>query len=72
MQTYRCKCGESIITGSYPPAPCESCPKCNTTYAQHPDHHKEPQPHKWITKYDQNTGKSYEICQYCSVKKDGE
>lgn len=70
MQTYRCKCGEHIITGSMSPAPCQSCEICHTTFAQHPDYHKEPEPHKWVTKYNQNDGKPYEICQVCATRKE--
>jgi len=44
---------------------CQGCDKCNTTYAGHPDHHKELQPHEWGTKFDQNTGKPYKICELC-------
>lgn len=47
------------------PLPCQGCDKCNTTYAQHPDYHSEPNPHEWITKYNQNTGEPYEVCSMC-------
>jgi len=48
-----------------PPAKCDGCPDCNTTLEIHPDYHKTPEPHDWVTKYDENTGKPYRICQRC-------
>ena len=66
MQHYRCKCGESYSFGSMSPMDCQGCDICNTTYAQHPDHHKERKPHTMVTKYNQDTGKPYQICSMCS------
>jgi hypothetical protein len=65
MQHYRCKCGESYSFGSMSPQDCQVCKVCGSTYAQHPDYHAEPQPHTWVTKYDQNTGKPYKWCNKC-------
>ena len=45
MMFYRCKCGESTAYGSMPPYPCDSCSKCGSDLALHPDHHQEPKPH---------------------------
>lgn len=70
MQHYRCKCGESTMFGSMPPNECQVCLKCNSSYAQHPDNHTEPTPHEWITKYNENTGKPYEICNLCWTRKE--
>lgn len=47
------------------PCDCQGCKKCNTTYAGHPDNHKELQPHTWKTMYNQNTGKPYKRCDKC-------
>jgi len=66
MKTFRCKCGESIIYSSMGTGHnCEGCTKCNTTYADHPDHHLPLEPHDWITKYNQNTGKPYKVYNKC-------
>lgn len=72
MQHYRCKCGESTAFGSMSPMDCEGCDKCNTTYAQHPDYHETPKAHDWIIKYNENTGKPYEICGKCNKRKENE
>jgi len=69
MQHYRCKCGEATAFGSMPPTDCQGCDKCNTTYAQSPEGHSEPKAHEWITKYNQNTGEAYEVCDKCYTKK---
>lgn len=66
MKGYQCKCGK--ITGSNTGESfqeCEGCDKCNTTFAHHPDYHKELKPHTWGIKYNQNTGKPYKICDKC-------
>lgn len=65
MQSYRCKCGKGWYSGSYPPSKCQGCDKCNTTYAQRPEDHKVPEPHNLETRYNQNTGKPYEMCMDC-------
>lgn len=65
MRTLRCKCGEMIAHTSGTMKDCEGCEKCNTTYAGHPNNHSELQPHKWGTKYNQNTGKKYKECNVC-------
>lgn len=44
---------------------CSGCPKCNTTLEVSPILHQIPAPHKYIIKYDQNTGEPYEICANC-------
>lgn len=47
MRYFRCKCGDMTAHGSDSPPPCDGCPKCNTTLESHPDHHTEPQPHRF-------------------------
>lgn len=66
MQYYRCKCGKSESWGSMPPRKCDGCPTCNTTLAPHPDYHKEPDPHEFVTRYDEQTGEPYKVCINCS------
>jgi hypothetical protein len=65
MQYYRCKCGEAQAWGSMSPAPCRGCSKCNTTLETHPDYHRTPEPHQFVTEYDANTGKPYRRCERC-------
>lgn len=66
MNYYKCKCGKKEYWGSGMPVhDCMGCEECKTTYAQHSDHHKPLQPHQWITKYNETTGKPYKICNKC-------
>jgi hypothetical protein len=67
MQHYRCKCGKSECYGSWGPNQCDGCKYCNTTLTQHPDHHKEPEPHKYIeTLVEADNGKHVlSRCQWC-------
>ena len=70
MNFWRCKCGEVTSWESgCPPQPCEACDKCGSTLAMSPESHVEPVSHEWITKYDQNTGKPFEICGRCMRRK---
>src|SRR3990167_7334685 len=52
MQYYRCKCGDAQAWGSMSPAPCRGCAKCGTTLEFHPDYHKAPAPHEWVTRFE--------------------
>lgn len=84
MQTYRCECGESVAWGSMPPAPCSGCPKCGTrkewcpkvegepgkVYVPKAGNYRQPEPHDWQTRYDEMTGKPYEMCGRCTQRKD--
>ena len=65
MRHLRCECGKATCMTSMGASPCQGCEECKTTYAEHPDYHKELQPHKWETKYNTNTGKPYKICSVC-------
>ena len=65
MQYYRCKCGKSKAWGFIGPSPCTGCPSCGTTLDQSPMDHTLPLPHTFITKYDEDTGKPYELCGIC-------
>lgn len=47
--------------------PCQGCEECKTTFAGHPDHHKELQPHDWVVRYNQTTGKPCNVCKRCSA-----
>lgn len=69
MMYFRCQCGKSTAFGSMMPQRCVGCPNCNTTLTSHPDCHKEPEPHQYVTRYDEVTGKPYEICINCSTIK---
>lgn len=51
MKTLRCKCGDKIDLTTDGFQDCEGCEKCGTTYAGHPDFHKELQPHTWKIVY---------------------
>ena len=49
---------------------CDTCPKCGSTAISLGAKMKgiefpEAVPHKFVTKYDQNTGKPYQWCQQC-------
>lgn len=65
MKYLRCKCGKQTCMTSMGTLPCQGCKECKTTYAEHPDHHEELQPHKWVTKYNIDTGKPYKMCDVC-------
>ena len=65
MQTLRCKCGDKTAWTSMGMADCQGCDICNTTFAGHPDNHKELQPHEWFITYSQKTGKPYKRCKKC-------
>lgn len=68
MQHFTCKCGERTAFGSMGPAPCESCEKCGTTIT-YPGFWHDPIPHSYIPRYDEHTGKLYEVCEVCWEKK---
>ena len=69
MQSYRCKCGKAEFFGSDSPKDCQGCDECGTTFAQHPDHHKERIPHDPKPQFDRNTGKSSApYCRSCYAK----
>lgn len=68
MRYYRCKCGKAESWGSMPPKKCQGCSECNTTLELHPDHHRTPDPHEFVTRYDETTGEPYQICKRCWAK----
>lgn len=72
MQLYKCKCGESFSWGSMPPKKCRGCPKCDTVPALAGLPHRKPEPHKFVTRYDEITGKPYEVCLVCHERKGNE
>jgi hypothetical protein len=65
MQFYRCKCGATTAHTTMGVPRCDRCPKCGSDLAQSPSHHSDPEPHKWVTKYDRDTGAPYEVCTSC-------
>jgi hypothetical protein len=46
---------------------CRTCDKCGSTYAESPDTHLDPEPHRWTTYYHQSTGKPYRMCDQCTL-----
>jgi hypothetical protein len=65
MRFWKCKCGASEAFGSDPPAPCTKCDKCGSDLFG-----GEPKPHYYVTKYDENSGKPYELCNQCYQRRD--
>jgi len=73
MQFYRCKCGKARFWGSGEvPADCEGCDECGTTLTQHPEDHRTPIPHDWMTLYHQSTRLPYQVCRRCHTRKNSE
>jgi len=70
MQYYRCKCGKTESWGSMGPRKCQGCSECGTTLNQGPEYHKTPEPHEWVTRYSEITGKPYEVCINCMELKE--
>jgi len=67
MQGYQCKCGNIIGSNTGEGFhDCEGCEKCKTTFAHSPSGHRELKPHNFITKYNENTGKTYKMCKDCN------
>lgn len=50
-----------------PPSPCSGCEACGTTLEQHPDDHRKPSPHLYITKQVQTDEGTRPLtrCQWC-------
>jgi hypothetical protein len=70
MQYYRCKCGSSESHTSMGVPRCESCPKCGSDLAQHPDDHREPAAHRWAPDFDSHTGeRKPDVCLACHGKR---
>lgn len=73
MITMTCKCGEELLYTSMGATNCQGCEKCNTSFNRHPiDVDGEMvweniplEPHEWMEKFNQNTGKPYKICKHC-------
>ncbi len=68
MRAYKCKCGNQEWIGSYGPPACLGCEKCGTQCGLD----SPPEPHRWVTRYNQNTGKPYEMCMDCMTKRPAE
>jgi len=69
MRFYRCRCGKAEAFGSMSPARCIGCGKCGTTLELAPSLHRAPDPHEWVKRFDEETGKPCEICDWCSRRK---
>jgi len=65
MRTLRCKCGDKTAWTSSCFPDCQGCEICKTTYAGHPDGHRELKPHDYEIMYNQNTGNPYKRCKNC-------
>ena len=66
MRYARCRCGKAEAWTTDGFQPCQGCEECGTTYASHPDHHKEVQPHEWAVKFSRDTGEpSHRECVNC-------
>jgi len=65
---YQCKCGHKRVWSSILISDCDGCYKCKTTLAPSLSFHKQLIAHDFITKYDENTGQPYKICQKCWKK----
>ena len=68
MQTATCKCGSMQSWGEMPP--CNVCDDCGTA----PGYTKatEPTPHRFVKKFDQNSGKPFRICLACMKRQEVE
>lgn len=67
MRIYRCKCGSYEFFGSIGPFRCQGCEECGTQAGRD----EPPEPHQFVTKYDQNTGKPYQLCRICMHRSTG-
>lgn len=71
MRTLRCKCGDKVVwTGMGQPA-CDTCEKCGSVPAGHPDRHPDPIPHDFVKQYDHNTGEPFLLCRHCGWREFG-
>jgi len=70
MQYWRCKCGKrSLHESGMTPKNCQGCDECGTTYAQHPDDHKEKIPHDFEPRFDPITGNAARpVCRRCYMR----
>lgn len=69
MQYYRCKCGKMTAWTSMGVSACSRCGQCGSDFARGPESHEDPEPHDYVTQYDQNTGAPYERCRRCGERK---
>lgn len=65
MQFYRCRCGEQKAWTSMGVPACSRCQKCGSDLAFSSETHREPEPHKWTTRYEPTTGAPFEVCTTC-------
>lgn len=64
MRQWSCICGKLFCFGSDGPAECEACTHCGSNAYKN-----KPTPHMFVTRYNERTGKPYEICSVCRQKK---
>lgn len=70
MQYYRCKCGKTTAWTTIGVSPCVTCHRCGSDLAQGETLHREPAPHRYVTRYDPITGKPYELCDVCCERRE--
>lgn len=56
MRYARCKCGKAEAWTTDGFQDCQGCDDCGTTFASHPDHHKQKTEHDWEVRYSRTTG----------------
>lgn len=68
MHKLTCKCGDKVFISTLPPAPCQGCDDCNTSFAANIENHKPLKPHKWQVMNNLDTGLPYKMCRECYFK----
>lgn len=70
MQYFQCRCGSVRSWSSMGVRRCQSCAKCGSDLAQHPDSHRDPEPHQWAPDFDPSTGaREPDVCLSCMTKR---
>ena len=69
MIGYQCKCGDRVGSSSMGFPLCTGCPKCQTRLACNHNGHVYPDPHEFVTRYNEKTGEPYKMCKNCLEKK---
>jgi hypothetical protein len=70
MRVYQCMCGKVKEYSAAQPAPCSGCAECGSNLCCDSDSFSEPEPHKYQTCIDEETGDKYELCLVCLKSKD--
>lgn len=67
MMRKTCKCGDTVIMGSYFPA-CVKCEKCGTGLSYPGQPFDPPLDHDYVERFDSSTGEKYKVCRLCGEK----